>query len=338
VRILVTGGAGYIGSHTVIELMAKGYDVTVVDNLANSSDESLHRVEKITGKPVAFVKLDVCDSAALSAVFDSHHFDAVIHFAGLKAVAQSIERPLHYYRINIDSTLTLCEVMAAHDVRKFIFSSSATVYGIPAELPLRETSTVGVGLTNPYGKTKYFIENILQDLAAADPRWQITLLRYFNPIGAHESGLIGEDPQGTPNNLLPYVSQVAVGKRDHINIFGDDYDTPDGTALRDYIHVLDLARGHVAALEHMPESGSDVYNLGTGRGTSVFELIHAFEKACGKELPYEVVARRPGDVESCYADVSKAASGLGWHAEKSIEEACADSWRWQSGNPDGFRS
>jgi len=337
VRVLVTGGAGYIGSHTVIELLTKGHEVVVVDNLANSSVESLKRVEKITGQPITFVQLDVCDATALSKVFDEHDFDAVIHFAGLKAVGESVSKPLLYYRTNIDSTLTLCETMQKHAVHRLIFSSSATVYGTPEELPLKETSPVGKGITNPYGQTKYFIENILRDLSASESVWQISLLRYFNPIGAHESGLIGEDPQGIPNNLLPFVSQVAVGKRDKIHVFGNDYDTVDGTGVRDYIHVVDLARGHVAALEHMPAVGAaEAYNLGTGQGTSVLELIKAFEQACGKELPIEVEPRRPGDVASCYADVSKAAQLLEWKAEKSIAEACADSWRWQSQNPDGY--
>lgn len=333
---LVTGGAGYIGSHTVIELLNQGHDVTVVDNLANSSRESLSRVEKITGKVVEFVQLDVCDKPALEKLFDARPVDAVIHFAGLKAVGESVAQPLNYYRTNIDSTLTLCETMAAKDVHKLIFSSSATVYGTPSELPLKETSRIGEGITNPYGRTKYMIEEILRDVAASDQAWQISMLRYFNPIGAHESGLIGEDPQGIPNNLLPYVSQVAVGKRDVVHVYGNDYDTPDGTGVRDYIHVVDLARGHVAALEHLPESGAAAYNLGTGQGTSVMELIHAFEAACGKQLPVSIDDRRPGDIASCYADVSKAASMLGWEAHKSIAEACADSWRWQSQNPNGY--
>jgi len=337
VRVLVTGGAGYIGSHTAIELLAKGHEVVVVDNLVNSSEESLRRVEKITGQSIPFVQLDVCDGAALSQVFDDYPFDAVIHFAGLKAVGESVAKPLLYYRTNLDSTLTLCEVMAAHGIHRLIFSSSATVYGTPEELPLKETSEVGTGITNPYGQTKYIIENILRDLSASEPVWQISLLRYFNPIGAHESGLIGEDPQGIPNNLLPFVSQVAVGKRDKIHVFGNDYDTVDGTGVRDYIHVVDLARGHVAALEHMPAVGAaETYNLGTGQGTSVLELIKAFEQACGKDLPVEIEPRRPGDIASCYADVSKAAAELGWKAEKTIAEACADSWRWQSQNPDGY--
>lgn len=335
-QVLVTGGAGYIGSHTVIELVHAGHSVVVVDNLSNSSRESLKRVERITGASIPFVEADVCDTAALERIFGDHDFDAVIHFAGLKAVGESVSRPLDYYRNNIVSTLSLCEVMQAHGVKKLIFSSSATVYGTPEQLPLTEHGRTGIGITNPYGQTKYMNEQILRDVAAADPTWQITLLRYFNPIGTHSSGLIGEDPNGVPNNLLPYVSQVAVGKLDKIKVYGGDYDTPDGTGVRDYIHVVDLAKGHLAALEHLPVSGAETYNLGTGEGTSVLELIRAFEQACGRQLPYEVVARRPGDVASCYADAGKAAEELSWHAEKTIAEACADSWRWQSQNPDGY--
>lgn len=337
-NVLVTGGAGYIGSHTIIELLAAGHAVTVVDNLSNSSEESLRRVRTITGKDVAFHQFDVCDKAKLAAVFDSTAFDAAIHFAGLKSVGQSVSQPLAYYRNNIDSTLSLCEVMQAKGVRKLIFSSSATVYGTPEKLPLDETCRTGVGITNPYGQTKYMIEQILRDLAAADPTWEITALRYFNPIGAHASGRIGEDPNDIPNNLLPYVAQVAVGKLDHVRVFGNDYDTPDGTGVRDYIHVVDLAKGHVAALDHLRASHDmAVYNLGTGTGVSVMDMIHAFEKACGHELRYEVIGRRAGDVASCYADASKANRELGWKAEKTLDEACADSWRWQSSNPNGFR-
>ena len=338
-RVLVTGGAGYIGSHTIIELTERGHDVVVVDNLSNSSRTSLDRVEQIIGKPIKFYEADCCDTAALDAIFSEQAIDAAIHFAGLKAVGESVAQPLKYYRTNLDSTLALCEIMQKHGATKLIFSSSATVYGTPSELPLKETSQTGIGITNPYGQTKYMIEQILRDVVAADDTWQISLLRYFNPIGAHASGTIGEDPNGIPNNLLPYVSQVAVGKLDKIRVFGDDYDTPDGSGVRDYIHVADLARGHVAALEHLPAAGTaEVYNLGTGRGTSVFELIKAFEQACGKELPYEVVPRRPGDIASCYADVSKAKNNLGWQAEKSIADACADAWRWQSQNPNGYKS
>jgi UDP-glucose 4-epimerase len=343
-KVLVTGGAGYIGSHTIIELIHSGHEAVIVDNLSNSSRESVSRTEKIAGTSLPFFQINLCDRTELEKVFDAHDFDAVIHFAGYKSVGESVARPLSYYRNNIDSTLTLCELMESRGVRKLIFSSSATVSGTPEELPLKETSRVGTGITNPYGQTKFMIEQILRDLAAGGGRdngnqpWQISLLRYFNPIGAHESGLIGEDPNGTPNNLLPYIAQVAVGRLEKIRVFGDDYDTPDGTGVRDYIHVVDLAKGHVAALDHLPAPGTaETYNLGTGRGTSVFELIQAYEKACGKSLPYEIVARRPGDVGSCYADAGKAARELGWKAEKSIQDACVDSWRWQSGNPQGYK-
>lgn len=336
-NILVTGGAGYIGSHTVVELLQAGHTVTVVDNLSNSSEESLWRVEKITGKTVDFHNFDVRDLTALEQLFASTPIDAVIHFAGLKSVSESVAKPLEYYRNNLDSSLTLCEVMQHHGVKKLIFSSSATVYGTPEELPLKETSRTGVGLTNPYGQTKFMIEQILRDLTVADPSWEITLLRYFNPIGAHESGLIGEDPNGIPNNLMPYIAQVAVGKLEKQPVTGDDFDTPDGTGVRDYIHVVDLAHGHLAALEHL-QAGVTTYNLGTGSGVSVLEAIHAFEKACGKPIPYEVLGRRPGDVASVYCDPSLAHKELGWKAEKTFEQACADAWRWQSQNPNGFTS
>lgn len=336
-HILVTGGTGYIGSHTVIELLNEGHEVTVVDNLSNSSEESLRRVEKITAKTVGFHKLDLCDKLALEKLFTDNAFDAVIHFAGLKAVGESVAKPLEYYRNNLDSTLTLCEVMQTNDVKKLIFSSSATVYGAPDELPLKETSRVGVGITNPYGQTKFMIEQILRDVALADKDWQVTILRYFNPIGAHESGLIGEDPNGTPNNLLPFVSQVAVGKLDKVRVFGNDYDTPDGTGVRDYIHVVDLAKGHVAALNHLV-SGFEVYNIGTGKGVSVLEIIGAFQEACNKEIPYEISGRRPGDIATCYADCSKANNKLEWKANKSLANACADAWRWQSKNPNGYQA
>lgn len=336
-KVLVTGGAGYIGTHTVIELTKSGHDVVIVDNLDNSSEEAVRRAEKIVGASLAFVRLDLCDKSALEAVFTAHRFDAVIHFAGLKAVGESVKLPLKYYRNNIDSTLTLCEVMQAHGVKKLVFSSSATVYDPTNPLPWKESGRIGSGITNPYGQTKFMIEQILRDLTVSDPEWQVSILRYFNPIGAHKSGAVGEDPSGIPNNLLPYVAQVAVGKLDKIRVFGNDYDTPDGTCVRDYIHVVDLARGHVAALEHLPPAGdAEAYNLGTGQGTSVMELIHAFETACAKELPYEVVTRRPGDVACFYADVSKAAEELGWKAGKTVQDACRDSWRWQSQNPDGY--
>ena len=332
---LVTGGAGYIGSHTLIELINNNFEVVVIDNLANSSRESLRRVEQITGHEIPFIEADVRDQSVLDDIFTTYSIDSVIHFAGLKAVGESVAKPLEYYDNNLVSTLALLEAMREHNVKQLVFSSSATVYGSPSELPLRETSTVGVGLTNPYGKTKYMIEQIIQDYCAADPTFEATILRYFNPIGAHQSGQIGEDPNGIPNNLLPYVAQVAVGKLQSVGVFGNDYDTPDGTGVRDYIHVVDLARGHVAALQHM-KAGANVYNLGTGSGTSVLEIIKAFSKACERDLPYEIKPRRAGDIAACYADCSKAERELGWRAELSIEQACADSWRWQSQNPNGF--
>lgn len=333
--ILVTGGAGYIGSHTLIELINNNFEVVVIDNLANSSRESLRRVEQITGHEIPFIEAGVRDQSVLDDIFTTYSIDSVIHFAGLKAVGESVAKPLEYYDNNLVSTLALLEAMREHNVKQLVFSSSATVYGSPSELPLRETSTVGVGLTNPYGKTKYMIEQIIQDYCAADPTFEATILRYFNPIGAHQSGQIGEDPNGIPNNLLPYVAQVAVGKLQSVGVFGNDYDTPDGTGVRDYIHVVDLARGHVAALQHM-KAGANVYNLGTGSGTSVLEIIKAFSKACGRDLSYEIKPRRAGDIAACYADCSKAERELGWRAELSIEQACADSWRWQSQNPNGF--
>lgn len=337
-RILVTGGAGYIGSHTIIELLAKGHEVFVVDNLVNSSAESLKRVAKIVGQEIPFAEVDCTDKAAFEKVFQEHDFDAVIHFAGLKAVGESVAKPLEYYRNNIDSTLVLLELMQQYNVKKLIFSSSATVYGTPEELPLKETSQVGQNIPNPYGQTKYMIEQILRDFVVSDPSWSVTALRYFNPVGAYETGTIGEDPNGIPNNLLPYITQVAVGKLPKLKVY-DENKTPDGTGIRDYIHVVDLARGHVAALEHLKSSGQmEVYNLGTGKGVSVFEMIAAFEKASGKTIPYDRVGRRPGDVDICYADASKAEAELGWKAEKTVLEACADSWRWQSQNPNGYNS
>lgn len=335
-KVLVTGGAGYIGSHTIIELVESGHDIVVVDSLANSSKESLNRVEKIIGKDIEFHVFDLRDETRLDELFNEHSFDAVIHFAGLKAVGESVEKPLLYYENNLGSTLTLLKVMDRRACKRLVFSSSATVYGSPESLPLTEASRTGIGITNPYGQTKYMIEQILSDLAHSDNEWYITLLRYFNPIGAHESGTIGEDPNGLPNNLLPFVSQVAVGKLDKVRVFGNDYDTPDGTGVRDYIHVVDLANGHVAALKHMVQ-GTAIYNLGTGHGISVLEMIGAFEKASGKAIPYEIAARRPGDVASCYADCSLAETALGWKAEKSLEDACVDSWRWQSQNPNGYK-
>lgn len=334
-NILLTGGAGYIGTHTAIELIGAGHSVVVVDNLINSSAEALRRVEQITGQRIPFYPFDIRDSESLNTVFEEHTIDGVVHFAGLKAVGESVEKPLEYYSNNIDSTLVLIDVMQKHGVNKIVFSSSATVYGNPIELPLTEESRVGVGITNPYGWTKYMNELILKDVATANPSMEVTLLRYFNPVGSHESGLIGEDPKEIPNNLLPYVSQTAVGKREFVSVFGNDYDTPDGTGVRDYIHIVDLARGHVAALDHS-KSGIATYNLATGKGTSVLELITAFSAACGHEVPYKVVERRPGDVASCYASAAKAENEIGWKAEKTIRQACEDAWRWQSQNPDGY--
>jgi len=336
-KILVTGGAGFIGSHTIVELIHKNHDVVVVDNLSNSSPEALKRVEKLTGKTIPFIEGDVCDRAVLRQTFDAHPtIEAAIHFAGLKAVGESVAHPIDYYRNNIESSLSLVDVMLERGVHKLIFSSSATVYGVPESLPLTEEHRVGQGISNPYAQTKYMIEQILRDAAAANPKLSVVCLRYFNPVGAHESGSIGEDPQGIPNNLLPFISQVAVGRLPKLRVFGDDYDTPDGTAIRDYIHVVDVARGHVAALEYMPVHWS-AYNLGTGRGVSVFEMIHAFEQVSGQKIPYEVVGRRAGDLAAYYADVSKAERELGWKTEKSLLDVCADSWRWQSQNPTGYR-
>jgi len=335
-NILITGGAGYIGSHTIIELLKDNHSVAVIDNLCNSSKESLVRVETITKTSLPFYELDLRDKEALKNVFAAHSIDAVIHFAGLKSVGESVANPLEYYSNNIDSTLVLLDVMKQHNVNKLVFSSSATVYGEPEELPLKETSRTGVGITNPYGQTKFMIEQILRDISISDAAFEITTLRYFNPVGAHESGLIGEDPNGTPNNLLPYVAQVAVGKLKSVRVFGNDYNTPDGTGVRDYIHVVDLAKGHVAAINNS-KPGLELYNLGTGKGTSVLELISNFSDVSGKVIPYEIVARRPGDIASCYASPEKANTQLHWHAEKSIKQACEDSWRWQSRNPNGFK-
>lgn len=334
--ILVTGGAGYIGSHTCVELLNEGYDVVVVDNLYNSSEKALDRVEKITGKKVTFYKVDLLDKEALNAVFEKESIDSVIHFAGLKAVGESVAKPLEYYHNNMTGTFNLCDVMRNHGVKNIVFSSSATVYGDPAFIPITEECPKGK-ITNPYGQTKGMLEQVLTDLNVSDPEWNVVLLRYFNPIGAHESGLIGEDPKGIPNNLVPYIAQVAVGKLEALGVFGDDYDTPDGTGVRDYIHVVDLAKGHVKAIEKLKaKEGVSIYNLGTGNGYSVLQVLHAFEKACGKTLPYVIKPRRPGDIATCYADPAKAAKELGWKAEKGIEEMCADSWRWQSGNPNGY--
>ncbi len=334
--ILVTGGAGYIGSHTCIELINAGYDVVVLDNLCNSSEKSLERVAQITGKKVPFYKVDILDREGMNEIFEKESIDSVIHFAGLKAVGESVSKPLEYYHNNITGTLLLCDVMRLHNVKNIIFSSSATVYGDPAFIPITEDCPKGK-ITNPYGQTKSMLEQILTDLHVADPEWNVVLLRYFNPIGAHESGLIGEDPKGIPNNLLPYIAQVAVGKLSCLGVFGDDYDTPDGTGVRDYIHVVDLAKGHVKALKKIEDkSGVSIYNLGTGNGYSVLQVVKAFEKACGKTIPYVIKPRRPGDIATCYADASKAKAELGWEAEYGIERMCADSWRWQSNNPNGY--
>lgn len=335
--ILVTGGAGYIGSHTCVELLEAGYDIVVVDNLSNSKVESLNRVKEITGKDFPFYKIDLLDKAQLEVVFSEHQIDAVIHFAGLKAVGESVQIPLHYYHNNITGTLVLCEVMQASDVKKIVFSSSATVYGLPERVPISEDFPLGA--TNPYGRTKLMIEEILRDLYQSDNRWSISLLRYFNPIGAHESGRIGEDPNGIPNNLMPYITQVAVGKLPELRVFGSDYPTVDGTGVRDYIHVVDLAKGHLKALEKvLAGTGIDAYNLGTGKGYSVLEVVAAFEKASGRKIPYKLVERRPGDIASCYADPTKAKKELGWAAEKGIDEMCVDSWRWQKNNPNGYET
>lgn len=334
--ILVTGGAGYIGSHTCIELLNSGKEVVVLDNLYNSSEKALERVEQITGKKVKFYKADILDKEALNEVFEKETIDSVIHFAGLKAVGESVMKPLEYYHNNMTGTFNLCDVMRNHGVKNIIFSSSATVYGDPAFIPITEECPKGE-ITNPYGQTKGMLEQVLKDLHVADPEWNVVLLRYFNPIGAHKSGLIGEDPKGIPNNLVPYIAQVAVGKLECLGVFGDDYDTPDGTGVRDYIHVVDLAVGHVKALKKIEDkSGVSVYNLGTGVGYSVLDVLHAFEKACGKELKYAVKPRRAGDVATCYSDASKAKKELGWEAERGIEEMCEDSWRWQSTNPNGY--
>ena len=337
--ILVTGGAGYIGSHTCVELLNAGYDVVVLDNLCNSSEESLRRVEEITGKGLRFYEADLLDQEAVKKVFDQEEIQAVIHFAGLKAVGESVAKPLEYYHNNITGTLILCDEMRKHGVKNIVFSSSATVYGDPAQIPITEECPKGA-ITNPYGQTKGMLEQILTDLNRADSQWNVMLLRYFNPIGAHESGRIGEDPKGIPNNLVPYIAQVAVGKLDHLNVFGDDYDTPDGTGVRDYIHVVDLAKGHVKALEKMMESQPEVriYNLGTGVGYSVLDVLHAYEKACGKKLPYEICPRRAGDIATCYSDATKAKEELGWEAQRGLDEMCEDSWRWQSQNPNGYEN
>lgn len=329
-KILITGGTGYIGSHTAVELINEGYEVVIADNLSNSKLSVIDQLHKITGQNITFEKVDFCYKQSVDELFNKYDFESVVHFAALKAVGESVAKPLEYYQNNIVSTLTLCDVMRKHGVKNLIFSSSATVYGDASEAPFREDAPVGIGITNPYGQTKYMIENILSDLKTSDNSWNITLLRYFNPIGAHDSGLIGEDPAGIPNNLFPYIQQVAVSKLPELSVYGGDYDTPDGTCLRDYIHVVDLAKGHVAALKKLEEQAEiGIYNLGTGKGVSVLEAIRAFEKACGHKIPYKIVARRPGDLAVVYSDATKAKSELGWQTEKTLDEACQDAWRWQ---------
>ena len=342
-HILVTGGAGYIGSHTVVELLQTGHNVVVLDNLCNSSSAALQRVRQITGREIPFYQADIRDRAALERIFDANSFDCCIHFAGLKAVGESVLKPWEYYDNNIGGTLVLVDVMRRHGCKNIIFSSSATVYGDPAVIPIPETCPKG-RCTNPYGQTKSMLEEILTDLHTADVKngdanpWNVVLLRYFNPIGAHESGLIGEAPNGVPNNLMPYITQVAVGKLDHLNVFGNDYDTPDGTGVRDYIHVVDLAKGHVKALQAITANcGVEVFNLGTGKGYSVLDIVKAFEKANSVKIPYTIAPRRPGDIAACYADPAKAWEQLGWRAERGIEEMCRDSWNWQKKNPNGFK-
>jgi UDP-glucose 4-epimerase len=333
--ILVTGGAGFIGSHTAIELLSSGYEVVIVDNLVNSKREAVRRIERIAGRPVPFYEIDACDEAALANVFDQHRIDAAIHFAALKAVGESVAKPIEYYRNNLDSLLCLLQTLRARDVKRLVFSSSATVYGVPERSPIDESFPLSA--TNPYGQSKVIAEQILRDVQLADPNWRIATLRYFNPVGAHESGLIGEDPAGIPNNLMPYVAQVAVGKLDKLRVFGGDYDTPDGTGVRDYIHVVDLARGHIAALQALEaRDASLVVNLGTGRGYSVLEVVRAFEAASGRAVPYEIVGRRPGDVAACYASTEAATRLLGWRAQYGLERMCQDHWRWQAMNPRGF--
>ncbi len=334
-KILVTGGAGYIGSHTCVELLNAGHEITVVDNLCNSCEKSLDMVKEITGKDFKFYEVDLLDKEALMKVFDENEFDSVIHFAGLKAVGESVSMPIEYYHNNMTGTFNLVDAMRKHNVFSIVFSSSATVYGSPETVPIKEDFPLST--TNPYGSTKLMLERVLSDVVVADPRFSVVLLRYFNPIGAHISGKIGEDPKGIPNNLLPYVAQVAVGKLERVNVFGDCYPTVDGTGVRDYIHVVDLALGHLKAVEKkQSEPGVHIYNLGTGQGYSVIEIIKAFSKACGKDVPYVIAPPRPGDVAICYADASKAKAELGWQAERGIEEMCRDAWNWQSNNPNGF--
>ncbi|ART78138.1 UDP-glucose 4-epimerase GalE [Sutcliffiella horikoshii] len=335
--ILVTGGAGYIGSHTCVELLDAGHEIVVIDNFMNSNMESLRRVKEITGKDFPFYEINLLDKDRVARVFQEHNIEAVIHFAGLKAVGESVEKPLFYYHNNISGTLLLLEVMHQFGVKNIVFSSSATVYGLPESVPISESFPLSA--TNPYGQTKLMIEQILRDLFVSDQQWSISLLRYFNPIGAHESGCIGEDPNGIPNNLMPFITQVAVGKLPQLQVFGNDYNTVDGTGVRDYIHVVDLAKGHLKALENiMKTTGVEAYNLGTGSGYSVLQMVQAFEKASEKEVPYKVVTRRPGDIGECFADPTKAKEDLGWVAEKDLEQMCLDSWRWQKNNPNGYEA
>jgi len=335
-RVLVSGGAGYIGSHTVVQLVAAGHDVVVVDSFANAKPTVVARIETLTGQPLDVRSFDLTDRDKTEHLFAHEPFDAVIHFAGFKAVGESVEKPLEYYENNLGTTFSLVRAMRRHGVRMMVFSSSATVYGADAPVPM--TEDLPTSATNPYGWTKVMQEQVLRDVAAADPTWRVALLRYFNPVGAHPSGTIGEDPSDIPNNLMPYIAQVAVGRREKLRVFGADYDTPDGTGVRDYIHVEDLAAGHVAALNRLTSTDAAVstWNLGTGHGTSVLELLHAFERACGHELPYEVVGRRPGDIAASYADPTRAHTELGWRAERDVDEMCADTWRWQSRNPHGY--
>lgn len=335
-HVFVTGGAGYIGSHTVLQLLQAGHRVTVLDNLCNASREAIRRVEELSGQGVSFVEGDIRDADCLASIFEGSDIDSVIHFAGLKAVGESVQKPLAYYENNVYGTLVLCQQLERFGIRKLVFSSSATVYGDPQELPLKETMPTG-SPTNPYGWSKLMIEQILKDLHKADNRWDIALLRYFNPVGAHPSGQIGEHPSGIPNNLMPFIAQVATGRRDKLMVYGDDYDTPDGTGVRDYIHVEDLANGHLKALEKLDQNvGLVTYNLGTGVGYSVLEMVRAFEKASGKTIPHEIAPRREGDIAACYADPSWAEQELGWRAEKGIDDMCVDTWRWQSANPNGY--
>ena len=335
-KVLVTGGAGYIGSHTCVELIEAGHEPVVIDNLSNSNPESLRRVKMITGMEVPFYEGDVRDEVLLNTIFSEHDIGCVIHFAGLKAVGESVAKPLEYYENNLCSTMTLCRVMGKRGVKRIVFSSSATVYSGDNEMPLRENSKTG-NCTNPYGWTKYMGEQILRDLTVADPEWSVVLLRYFNPVGAHESGLIGEHPNGIPNNLMPFISQTAIGKRHHLSVFGNDYPTHDGTGVRDYIHVVDLAKGHLAAADYsMNHTGVQIVNLGTGHGYSVLDIVNAFEKVNGVKVPYKIVDRRPGDIAECWADPKKAKELLGWSAEKNLEDMCRDAWRWQSQNPNGY--